>query len=129
MHTNRNRSVEAAENIFYKKKPSKQERRRSFTLENKIRAVHEIIVKGRKLVDVAKEYHRSPGLISSFVKRVRSNKQLLRDGSNQRIVEGSAQVRNKRNSITSPAHASIFESEPPVGSPQNKKHQFAFQGN
>ena len=80
MHNNYEHKVVASkENIWSKKKKSKFQKWQSFSLDDKIKVIHEIVIGKAKLADVAKKYHRTQGYLSHLVKKVQSNKQLLRE--------------------------------------------------
>ena len=68
-----------SENIWSTKKQSKFQQWQSFSLDDKIKAIYDVVIGKAKLVDVAKKYHRSVSYISKLIKKVRSNNELLKE--------------------------------------------------
>ena len=75
------------ENIWTTKKQSKFQKWQSFSLEDKIKAIHEVVIGKAKIVDVAKKYHRTQPCITNLVKKVQLNKELLRELINKQELQ------------------------------------------
>ena len=60
MHEHFERPTEASkENIWSSKKKSKFQKWQSFSLDDKIKVIHEVVIGKAKMADVTKKYHRS----------------------------------------------------------------------
>ena len=60
MHEHFERPTEASkENIWSSKKKSKFQKWQSFSLDDKIKVIHEVVIGKAKMADVAKKYHRT----------------------------------------------------------------------
>jgi hypothetical protein len=66
-------------NVCYKPTLSKRERWSMLTVDDKIDIVHEVLVLKHPQNEVAKKYCRSDGFISSFLRKFRKNRNLLRE--------------------------------------------------
>ena len=80
------------ENIYKEVKPTKKQRWREITLEDKINMVYDVIIGKEKVVDVVKRFSRTQGYISNIVSRMKKNNELFReliDKRDQRIMKQS----------------------------------------
>ena len=68
-----------SENIYYVPQLSKRESWSSFTLDDKINVVHDVLILKRPQKEVAKKYFRTEGYISQLVGRVRKKSDWLRE--------------------------------------------------
>jgi hypothetical protein len=72
------------ENVCYTPTLTKRERWSNLTLNDKIDIVHEVLVLKHPQHEVAKKYCRTDGYISSFLRKFRENRNLLREMMDQR---------------------------------------------
>ena len=79
MHGQYNREAASKENIWDKKKQSKFKKWQSFSLDDKIKVIYEVVIGKAKQADVAKKYHQTQVYVSQLVKKVQFNKNLLRE--------------------------------------------------
>ena len=65
MHNQNNREeLSSKENIWSMKKESKFKKWQSFSLDDKIKVIYEIVIGKAKQADVAKKYHRTQVYVS-----------------------------------------------------------------
>jgi len=68
-----------SENIFFQPILTKRQSWSSFTLDDKINIVHDVLILKRPQKEVAKKYFRTEGYVSGLVGRVRKKRDALRE--------------------------------------------------
>ena len=58
---------------------TKKQKWSSFTLDDKISVIHDVVIRKEKLADVAIRYHRTQGYISNLVKKMKLNRNVLQE--------------------------------------------------